>query len=252
MAPLPTRAKVPPLGADLVHTALGRLFTEAPIRYFHATLEGIEHVPRTGGALIVGNHALLGLDGWVLGALLVRETGRYPRFLGDRNLFRVPVLGAALTAVGVVAGEPQRAQQLLEDDELVVVYPGGVDDSFKPASQKHRLQWGRRAGFAKVAMRARVPIVPVAGLGIDDMYDVIAREPVVGRALFGSPRYDLPIALGASGTLLPHRAPQRYVTLPMVDTRGDPDRADDLERVRAATFEAIDAQLSSVRASTPR
>ncbi|GAC1543276.1 MAG: lysophospholipid acyltransferase family protein [Polyangiales bacterium] len=252
MAPLPPpRAKVPPLAADLAHTALGRLFTEAPIRYFHATIEGLEHLPKTGGALIVGNHALLGLDGWVLGALIVRETGRYPRFLGDRNLFRVPLLGAALTAVGAVAGEPQRAQQLLEDGELVIVYPGGVDDSFKSAAQRHRLQWGRRAGFAKVAMRARVPIVPVAGLGIDDMYEVVGREPVVGRALFGSARYDLPIAFGAFGTPLPRRAPQHYVVLPPVDTHGDPERSEELERVRAATFASIDARLASARVASP-
>ena len=96
-------------------------------------------------------------------------------------------------------------------------------------------------------MRARVPIAPVAGLGIDDAYDVVGRERRMGRAIFGSPRYDLPIAFGALGTLLPRRAPQRYVVLPPVDTQGDPASPDDVERVRRATYESLDAVLARAR-----
>lgn len=144
--------------------------------YFHATLEGTEHIPRTGGALIVSNHALFALDAAVLGALLVRDWGRYPRFLADRNLWRVPALRELITAIGALPGDPNAAVQLLRDGELVIVYPGGVDDSLKLSSQRYQLQWKKRAGFARVAMAAQVVIVPVVGYGIDEMYTVVARE----------------------------------------------------------------------------
>ena len=244
----PPPAKVPPLGADLKDTALGRLFTDLPIRWFHATIEGLDHIPAVGGALVVGNHAFGGLDGFVLGALLIRHTGRYPRALADRNFFRFPVVRSLMKEMGALAGEPKRAQELLEDGELVIVYPGGVDDSFKTKDQRHRLQWGTRAGFAKVAMRSKVPIVPVAGLGIDDMYEIVAREHWIGRALFGSKRYDLPIALGAYGTPVPKRNPQHFVVLPPIDTSGDPESEGDVERVRAQTYDAIDERLREERA----
>lgn len=245
----PPPAKVPPLGADLKDTPIGRLFVDLPIRWFHATIEGLEHIPESGGALLVGNHAFGGLDGFVLGALVIRHTGRYPRALADRNFFRVPFVRSLFKEMGALAGEPKRAQELLEDGELVIVYPGGVDDSFKTREQRNRLQWGTRAGFAKVAMRAKVPIVPVVGLGIDEMYEVVAREHFLGRALFGSHRYDLPIAFGAYGTPIPKRKKQHFVVLPPIDTAGDPEDADEVERVRAQTYDAIDARLRDERAA---
>jgi 1-acyl-sn-glycerol-3-phosphate acyltransferase len=215
--------------------------------YFHATLEGAEHIPRDGGALIVSNHALFALDAAVLGALLIRDLGRHPRFLGDRNLWRIPGLRELITAIGALPGEPHAAETLLRQGELVIVYPGGVDDSLKLSSQRYQLQWKTRAGFARVAMTAHVPVVPVVGYGIDDMYSVFAREHVIGRRILGGSRYDLPIGFGAFGTVLPRRAKQRYVVLPPIDTSGDPSSATDIERVRAATYEALDSRLRTIR-----
>jgi hypothetical protein len=107
--------------------------------------------------------------------------------------------------------------------------------------------WKKRAGFARVAMTARVPIIPVVGLGIDDMYTVIGREHYVGRRIFGSERYDLPVPVGALGTILPRRAPQHYEVLPPIDTSGDPSSDLDIERVRAATYNALETRLREFR-----
>ncbi len=231
----------------LADSVLGRAVSALPVRWFHATLEGPERIPDEGGALLVGNHAFMGLDGVVLGALVTREKHRIVRFLGERHLWDIPGLGPVLESVGAVPGEPEAAVAMLRAGDLVGVYPGGVDDSFKPSTERYTLKWGSRAGFARVAMRAGVPIVPVAGLGIDDAYDVVGRERRIGRTLFGSSRYDLPIAFGALGTLLPRRVPQRYVVLPPVDTHGDPEREEDVERVRKATYDSLDAVLAMAR-----
>lgn len=236
------------LGAfdGLSRTPLGRLIGSLPRRWFHARLEGREHLP-AGGALLVGNHAMFGLDGVVLGALVVRETGRPLRFLGERNLFRFAPLGRLLHAVGAVEGVPENAVALLRRGSWVGVYPGGIDDSWKTIDERYVLKWGARAGFARVAMRAGAPILPVAGLGIDEMYSVVGRERWLGRAVMGSPRYDLPLVFGAFGTLVPRRVPQRYVIGAPIDTAGDPDRAEDVERVRLATFDALDGMLRAAR-----
>jgi 1-acyl-sn-glycerol-3-phosphate acyltransferase len=228
-------------------TPWGRALSALPVRWFHAKLEGAIRIPREGAALLVGNHAFAGIDGMVLGMLVLRETGRVVRFLGERHLWDVPGFRAIITALGAVPGEPEAAVKLLQGGDLVAVYPGGVDDSFKPSTEKYRLQWKDRAGFARVAMRARVPILPVAGLGIDEMYTVVGRERWVGRSVMGSSRYDVPIAFGAFGTLIPRRAPQAYVVLPPVDTSGDAASPADVERVRKATFEAIEGVLATAR-----
>jgi 1-acyl-sn-glycerol-3-phosphate acyltransferase len=236
------------LGAfdGLSNTPVGRLLASIPRRWFRAKLEGQEHLPE-GGALLVGNHAMFGLDGVVLGALVVRVTGRPLRFLGERNLFRFGPLARLFHAVGAVEGAPENAVALLRSGAWVGVYPGGIEDSWKLVDERYVLKWGERAGFARVAMRAGVPILPVAGLGIDEMYSVVAREPWLGRAVMGSSRYDLPLVFGAYGTLLPRRVPQRYVIGAPIDTAGDPSCPEDVERVRRATFEALDGMLREAR-----
>ncbi|MCC6558847.1 MAG: acyltransferase family protein [Polyangiaceae bacterium] len=219
---------------------------------FQATLHDGDRVPRAGPALLVGNHALFGLDSIVLMGLLVSETGRYPRFLAERNLFRVPGLGAALDAAGAIEGTPDAAVRLLEDGELVCVYPGGVDDSFKTSAEAYTLKWGARAGFARVALRARAPVVPVAATGIDDLFDVPEREGLLGRLLLGSSRYDLPLP----SSLIPRRVPLDYHVLPPIDP-GEGSAADAadpgaVERVRRAAWDAIEGVLAGHRAPRAR
>ncbi len=227
---------------------LRRAAVRGVIRYFYATLEGIEHLPAEGGALLVGNHAMMGLDGVVLGALVLDRLDRRVRFLGERNLWRIPGVRSLLDAAGALPGEPGAATRLLRAGEVCGVYPGGIDDSWKlTKTERYRLQWGDRRGFARVAMEARVPIVPVAAFGIDEMYDVVAKERWVGRRVLGHARYDLPLALGWKGTLVPRRHPQRYVMLPPIATDGDAAHPEDVERVRHATFAALDAQLAQAR-----
>jgi 1-acyl-sn-glycerol-3-phosphate acyltransferase len=233
-------------------TRTGHASLSAITGYFHAILEGGENIPASGGALIVSNHALFALDAAVLGAILVRDFGRFPRFLADRNLFRIPGLRELITAIGALPGEPHAAEDLLRAGELVIVYPGGVDDSLKLSSQRYQLQWKTRAGFARVAIAAQVPLVPVVGYGIDDMYTVVGREHIIGRTLFGSARYDLPLGFGAFGTILPKRCVQTYVALPPIDTHGDPKNPADVERVRAAAYEAIESRLRVAREADGR
>lgn len=235
--------KVAPRGRALACSPAGRHAARAVADRFLASLHGEHHLPGAGGALLVGNHAYLGLDAVVLGALLVLHAGTLPRFLADRHLFRVPLLRSALLGLGVLPGTPEDAVALLEAGELLAVYPGGVDDSFKLSSQAYTLQWGRRAGFARVAMRAGVPIVPIAATGVDELFRIDRREHVLGRRFTGSPRYDLPLPR----RLRPRRVPLDFHVLPPIDTEGDPENPTDIERVRCATEHALEDVLGAYR-----
>lgn len=221
----------------------GLAFARRLVERFDAHLHGETNIPRTGGALLVGNHTLFGLDAFPLTALLALHTGRVPRFLAERNLFRIPGLAQALAAVGAVPGERDSAVRLLRAGELVVVYPGGVDDSFKTSAHAYRLQWGERAGFAHVALRAGVPVVPIAATGVDELFDVPTRESVLGRRLFGSTRYDLPLPRN----VIPRRVRLDYHAGAPIDVGGDADDASRVERIRVATVDAIEAVLGAYR-----
>ncbi len=224
-------------------SAVGRRFVDGVVRYFDASFVGHERVPRDGGALLVANHGIFGFDAFILGALLWRHTHRLATWLADRNLWKTPGLAATLDWVNAIPGTPDDAVERLRAGDLVIVYPGGIFDSYKHARDRHKLKWRNRAGFARVALRARTPVVPIAACGVDDMYRVLARDPFVGRVLFGDRRYNLPIAFGRYGTLVPRAAKVTVHALAPIFPDGDPNHPDDVERLRAYVHDSIQSKL---------
>lgn len=210
--------------------------------YFDARFEGATRIPDDGPALVVGNHSVFGIDAFVLGALFA-ERGRMPYWLGDWILFRFAPGRMAMEAVGCVEGAHETAVRLLREGHLVVVYPGGILDSAKGRDERHRLQWRDRTGFARVALEARACIVPVAVLGMDDALSIVAREPFLGRALFGDSRYDFPIVTGRWGLPLPRRVPVTVHALDALAPEGDATREEDVWRLREAVREALQGRL---------
>lgn len=208
-----------------------------------ATLHGAENIPRRGPALLVGNHALFGADSVALVAVMVANGHRVPRFLAEKNLYRLPGARSVLSAVGAIPGAPDEAVALLEAGELVGVYPGGIDDSFKLSREAYTLKWGERAGFARVALRAGAPIVPIAATGIDELFEVSRREGVIGRLLGGSSRYDLPLP----DSLSPRRVPLDFHALPAIPAEGAASDETAVARLRQATFEALESVLEPYR-----
>jgi 1-acyl-sn-glycerol-3-phosphate acyltransferase len=182
-----------------------------------------------------------------MAALFVLHTGRTPRFLGERNLWKIPGAAPLLDAVGTIPGAPDDAVKLLSAGELVCVYPGGIDDSFKVSSEAYKLQWSpggkARAGFARVALRAGAPIVPIAATGIDELFEIPRREGLLGRLLLGSRRYDMPLPKA----LTPRRVPLDYHALTPVEPRGDASDPEAVERMRRATYEALESVLAPYR-----
>lgn len=143
-------------------------------RYFDVTIHDAERIPSTGAALLVGNHALMGVDTWALLPELFEQTRRVPRGMALRSLFEVPMVGKALEHMGMVAGEREVATSLLDEGELVITYPGGMRDSIKSRRARYQLQWQGRLGFAHVALSAGAPIIPIAGVGPDDCFPILA------------------------------------------------------------------------------
>lgn len=177
--------------------------TSPMVRYFRAQVDGGWQLPRDRGALLVSNHAAFGIDSMVFFSVLYGETGRMLRGLADHNVFKIPLLNQLLLKMGAVDGRRDNAIALLRDGQWGICYPGGSEDSFKTTDRRYKLPWHNRMGYLRVALAAGVPIVPVAGIGIDDAYVSLGRERQIGRALFGKPRYDLPILMGLGPMPLP-------------------------------------------------
>ncbi len=224
--------------------------------YHRASLRGIEHVPH-GPVLFVGNHngATYSGDTWIFAVHLWRALGveAMPHGLGHDFVFRVPILGNALRRVGAVNARPDAAEQLLRGGRNVMVYPGGDLDAMRPHRARNEVRFGGRHGFVRTALRAGVPIVPVAAQGAHDTLFVLDDGVRLARLIGADRRWRMkvwPVALtmpwgltvGPTPPYLPFPARIRMEVLPPVrfDRTGE-DAANDEAYVAecAAHVEAL-------------
>lgn len=150
-------------------------------RKIRVDVQGLEHLPR-GRALLVANHAF-GFDIAFAMARIHAETGRRVWALGEHAWWGVPGVRRLAAAIGTVDGTPQNVDALLAADELVLVLPGGLREAVKPRELRYRLLWGHRYGFVKAALRNAAPLVPIASVGGDDLFDLVGDAFARGRRL---------------------------------------------------------------------
>lgn len=145
--------------------------------WFRVQMRGLEHVPQEGPALVVANHSgVLPIDALMLqvGILDEHPAGRNLRLLGADLVYTVPLLGRLARASGHVPASPPEAERLLRAGELVGVFPEGFKGIGKPFADRYRLQRFGRGGFARVALRTGVPMIPCAIVGAEEIYPMVA------------------------------------------------------------------------------
>src|SRR5918994_1173036 len=149
-------------------------------RWWRVQAGGVRNVPAHGRALLVANHAgILPWDSTMMGVALLREhpLPRYPRFLVLNWAFELPYVGSTIRKVGGVPASPYNAMRLLEQEQLVAVFPEGVKGTSKDFKDRYRLARFGRGGFVELALRTGSPIVPVAGVGSEEIYPKIGEAP---------------------------------------------------------------------------
>ena len=152
---------------------------------------GGEHLPRTGGALLVANH--VSFSDPIFDIAFGTTHGRMPRFMAKSELWSVPVVKWVLGGGGhipVYRASKRAAESFagaidaLERGEIVAVYPEGTytaDPDGWPMKPKN--------GVARIALRSGAPVIPMANWGTQDFL------PAEGRPRF-RPRKRIGIALG--------------------------------------------------------
>lgn len=155
-------------------------------RYFRVEVEGVEHLPHEGAALLVCNRGgILPWDGVILNtAIRIRHpAGRSLRWLTEDFVQHAPFLGAALNRLGAARACQENAERLLRDGHLLAVFPEGEKGVGKSFKDRYRLQRFGRGGYVKLALRTRVPLIPVAIVGAEESYPLLHRVTAFSRAL---------------------------------------------------------------------
>jgi 1-acyl-sn-glycerol-3-phosphate acyltransferase len=154
-------------------------------RWWRVQADGVRNVPAHGRALLVANHAgILPWDATMMGVAMLREhpLPRYPRFLVLNWAFELPYVGSTIRKVGGTPASPFNAMRLLEQEQLVAVFPEGVKGTSKDFKDRYRLQRFGRGGFVELALRTGSPIVPVAVVGSEEIYPKIGELPLLAKA----------------------------------------------------------------------
>ena len=150
-------------------------FVLAPWRWITAPrFSGLEHIPTDRPVMLAGNHTTWAvLDSPLLLFGLYERLGILPRTLGDHAHFRVPAWRKLLERFGVVDGTPENVRALMRARESIAVFPGGAREVFKRRRERYCLLWGKRTGFARLAIEFGYPIVPFSLVGAEDVYDIV-------------------------------------------------------------------------------
>ncbi|WP_290536585.1 lysophospholipid acyltransferase family protein [Alcanivorax sp.] len=231
-------------------------------RYFAATLEGAENVDPQRPGLFVGNHALMGvLDSPLFVYELYRQTGVFPRSLGDHFHFPTPVWGKLVTRFGAVPGTRENCRRLMESGQHVLVFPGGAREVAKRRDEINKLVWKKRTGFVYMAIEQGFDIIPFASLGCDEAYDIVYdgddfANGWLGKRLLGNEKINslmrggdlfMPLVKGVGPTLLPKAEPFRFAIGKPISTahlKGQESDPKVLWKLREQVSDAITGMLS--------
>ena len=162
-----------------------RVYAPLYERWFRVTWEGLEKIPRSGGALLVANHAgAIPSDAPVIMHGIEAELGRPVYGLADYFFRQAPWLGTMWARVGGVPAHPDNALRILRDQgDLCLVFPEGTKGPSKTYTDRYRLRRFGRGGFVEIAMRAGVPVIPIAVVGAEESMPIVFRLPSVAKAL---------------------------------------------------------------------
>ncbi len=172
-----------------------------PVTGWFAKIEitGQEHLPVEGPYVLAPNH-YSEFDPLVL-AVATWRLGRAPRFMAKESLFRVPVLGWALRATGMVpvarSSSAAAAKQTLEQSESLVEHGRGVIVYPEGTLTRDPDMWPMRGktGAVRLAIAGDIPVIPVATWGVDQIM------PRYGKLSFWPPRKRVQVRLGPASDL---------------------------------------------------
>ena len=153
--------------------------------YHRAVVRGLESFP-SGGALVVANHSggLFPMDVPVFAA------GFYEKFGYDRPVYTLShdviltgPTGDFFIKTGFIRANHENADEALRSGGVVVVFPGGDYDVYRPTLSENKVDFDGRTGYVRAALNAGVPIVPTVAIGGQESQVYLSRGEWMARLL---------------------------------------------------------------------
>jgi 1-acyl-sn-glycerol-3-phosphate acyltransferase len=154
--------------------------------WFRAEVRGLDNMPRSGGALVVSNHS----GGMFTPDVLIFASAFYDAFgyhrpvytLAHYGVFLGPMDGL-LRRAGVIEASRENAAKALRSGAVVLVFPGGDYDSYRPTLSENTIDFNGRTGYVRTAIESGVPIVPTVSIGAQETQLFLTRGHWLARKL---------------------------------------------------------------------
>jgi 1-acyl-sn-glycerol-3-phosphate acyltransferase len=192
----PEIAKWDPMFTEKVKNAVGPIIKG----WFRSEVRGLDAFP-LGGALVVSNHS----GGMLTPDVLVFASAFYDAFGYDRPVYTlahdtlyVGPFADWLPRAGVIHATREHAAEALRSGGVVLVFPGGDYDAYRPTSAENVIDFNGRTGYVRSAIEAGVPIVPTVSIGAQESQLFLARGTGLAKRL-GLKRFRgeiLPLTIG--------------------------------------------------------
>jgi 1-acyl-sn-glycerol-3-phosphate acyltransferase len=154
--------------------------------YWRVKTTGIENIPIQGRTLLVANHSgQLPWDGMMIATAVMTDHSaqRLVRTLYSEWVPRVPFFSSWMVRVGQALATEDNGVRLLEQDELVAVFPEGHKGIGKTYRDRYRLAPFSQGDFVEMALETQTPIIPVSVVGAEETYISLANSSASAKII---------------------------------------------------------------------
>ncbi|XP_077991536.1 DGAT1/2-independent enzyme synthesizing storage lipids-like [Glandiceps talaboti] len=155
-------------------------FWEAQSSIWHGyEIIGLDKIPSEGPAVLIYYHGAIPIDAYYIIAKLCLYKKRMARCIGDKFLFKLPGFKLLLECVCVTPGSVDECVKVLKAGNMLLLSPGGVREA-QFSDEYYEIIWNKRCGFARCAIEAQVPIIPLFTQNIRESFRTLS----IGRSYF--------------------------------------------------------------------
>jgi 1-acyl-sn-glycerol-3-phosphate acyltransferase len=171
------------------------------LRVYHRyEVRGLERLDGLGAALLVAYHGRpIAHDQCMLTATLYERYGYMPHGVVHGAVESNRLMTWVSDDLGFITGDGAATEEAVRRGELLMVQPGGTREGCRSFRRRYEVDWGERTGYLRLALRHRLPIVPVAATGVDDAYLGLNDGYVWGKRLHVPLRLPLWLGIGPTG-----------------------------------------------------
>lgn len=168
-------------------------------RYHRYEVRGLDALLAPGSKLVVGYHGRpAAIDLCMLTTVIHERLGYLPHGVIHAAFTAHPFAKRLVDGLGFVTGDGPAIEAAVRRGEHVLVQPGGTREGYRSFRHRYEVDWGDRTGYLRLAIEHRLPIVPVAASGVDDVFVGLVDGHALGKRA-GMP-HRLPLWLGVGMT----------------------------------------------------